>query len=296
MGLPDIVSAIPVYQEGANWLNPQGHLLRGVFVIGFDLAKPPFRHTGMNRQIAKLRRRDTILVDSQSRKMFGPLTPGRVVELQGRSETIAGTYALGTGFLGLAVAVVSDVNFLRIFPHHHLSEVNLGLIRLRPGADPDRVAAQLRALLPRDTRVFTRRQLYEHEKRYWTVHTAVGPIFGFGVGVAIIVGMVILYQMLATQISRYLSQYATLKALGYTNRDLVEIIVGMAILMWAVVVGPATLAALGIYHVAAKATLLPLFMTAGRLIGVFLLSLGMSVVSALLSIRRLIAANPAELF
>ena len=55
---------------------------------------------------------------------------------------------------------------------------------------------------------------------YWTTRTGTGLIFGSGLVVSFIVGIMVLYQTLATQITRQLPQFATLKAIGYTNRYL----------------------------------------------------------------------------
>jgi putative ABC transport system permease protein len=294
--LSEVQSVAPIYQATTDWLNREAQTLRGAFVIGFELDKPIFEVPDITRQINVLQLTDTILADNATRAMYGPLTPGRVIELSGREVTIAGSYKLGTGFVGLAVALVNDVNFQRLFPSRNLSQVNLALVRLKAGSDPDHVATQLRALLPADTRIFTREQLYAHEERHWMTRTSTGPIFGFGVVVAVIVGVVILYQMLATQISRQLSQYATLKALGFTTNDLTGIIVSIALIMSLIAYVPACGLAIVVYKFAGQATALPTFMTWERVFGVLLLMIVMSVISAHLSMRKLVQADPADLF
>ena len=167
-----------------------------------------------------LERADTFLVDSATRPMFGPLDTGRVVEINRQRMTIGGHYVLGTGFMGLGVILVSDPNFLRLFPFRSLDRANLGLIQLKPGTDPDAAAAALRKSLGSDVRIFTRPELEAHETAYWTTRTSVGLLFGSGLLVAFIVGIMVVYQILATQVSRQLPQFATLKAIGYpTDRS-----------------------------------------------------------------------------
>ncbi len=134
--------------------------------------------------------------------------------------TIGGRYKLGTGFLGLGVAIASEANFFRMFPERPPDAVNLGLVTLKPGADPGPGRAALRAVLPADTQVFTRPELVAHEVAYWTIRTATGLIFGSGLVVSFVVGIMVLYQTLATQITRQLPQFATLKAIGYSDRYL----------------------------------------------------------------------------
>ena len=47
-------------------------------------------------------------------------------------------------------------------------------------------------------------------------------VFAFGAGVVLgfVVGMVICYQILTSDVADHLPEYATLKAIGYTNRYL----------------------------------------------------------------------------
>ena len=156
MSLPEVESARPFYQSAASWLNPEGRLRRDVFVMGFAPQDDLFNVDEIEHQADVMGRPNTVLVDRATLPMFGPQTPGRLVEIGERAFEIGGQYTLGTGFIGLGVVVTSDVNFKRMFPTHSLAAVNLGLIKLKPGSNPDQVALRLRELLPADTRVFTR--------------------------------------------------------------------------------------------------------------------------------------------
>jgi putative ABC transport system permease protein len=231
LALPEVARANALYHNSARWLNAELGLVRDVFVMGFKPTDVIFDLPEIERQIDTLRQPDTILVDAASRPEFGALDPGRRIEIEQRSVTIGGMYHLGTGFVGLGVAITSDLNFIRMFPNQSLSDVSLGLLTLKPGADSDRVAARLREILPADTQVFTRAELNDHEINHWVTRTSTGLIFGFGVIVAIVVGLIILNQTLSTQITGQLPQYATLKAMGYTNGYLGGIVVTLAIIM-----------------------------------------------------------------
>ncbi|MBV9150615.1 MAG: FtsX-like permease family protein [Alphaproteobacteria bacterium] len=286
----------PVYFGGAKWQDPSGGLRIDISVIGFDPKAKLFAGADGDSQIAILERPDTVLVDSQTRPIFGPLQPGRVVDVNGRRITIGGEYVLGTGFLGLGIALASEANFFRIFPNRPPQTVSFGLVTLKPGADPDAVARELRAALPNDTRVFTRPELAAHEVSFWTTRTGTGLIFGSGLIVAFIVGIMVLYQTLATQITRQLPQFATLKAIGYSNGFLNGIVLIEAVLVMLIAFVPALAAALGIYSVVRAQTLLPVNLTALELGGVFAVTLAMAVISALLSVGRLRRADPAEVF
>ena len=153
-GSPDVTDATPLYFGVAKWKGGVGEAWPDLFLIGFDPASDILTPTSINSQQSVLSRPDTILVDSSTRPIFGPLETGRIVEFGDRKETIGGQYDLGTGFMGLGVALASDANFSRLMSGRGLSLVNLGAIRLKPGVDPARAAADLQKLTGDGTRDF----------------------------------------------------------------------------------------------------------------------------------------------
>jgi putative ABC transport system permease protein len=296
LALPEIARANALYHNSGRWLNDHASLARDVFVMGINPGDAVFNIPEIESQADKLRRPDTILVDAASRPEFGALQPGRRVEIEQRNVEIAGLFHLGTGFVGLGVAVTSDLNYSRMFPSQSLSDVNLGLLTLKPGADPDETAERLRKILAADTQVFTRKELSDYETDHWATSTSTGLIFGFGVIVAVIVGLVILNQTLSAQITRQLAQYATLKAMGYTDRHLGGIVVTLATIMTTISYIPAVVLSIGIYWIVRRATLLPIEMTPARMAVVLSIAWGMSAMSALFALRVLRRADPVELF
>jgi putative ABC transport system permease protein len=293
---PEVALAAPVYFGSAKWRDGENGKAPDVFVIGLDPQDPIFDSEDINRQLSLLNRADAFLVDSATRPMFGPLTAGRVVEIDSDKLKIGGDYVLGTGFMGLGVILISAKNFVRLFPFRNLDQVNLGLIQLKPGVDPDGAAASLRNLLSSDIRVFTRPELEAHETAYWTTRTSVGLLFGSGLIISFIVGVMVVYQILATLVGRQLPQFATLKAVGYGDRFLVGTVITMALLIVLASFFPALAAAVGVYAVIRDETLLPVEMSEMRIAVVFAATLVMAAASALLSMSSLRRADPADLF
>jgi len=293
---PEVALAAPLYFGSAKWRSGADGKAPDVFVIGLDPQDRIFTSEDLNRQLPILDQADTALVDSMTRSMFGPLTTGRVVDIAGDKVKIGGDYVLGTGFMGLGVILVSAQDFVRLFPFRKLGQVNLGLIQLKQGVDPDRAADSLRKLLGGDIRIFTRPELEAHETAYWTTRTSVGLLFGSGLIVSFIVGVMVVYQILATQVSRQLPQFATLKAVGYGDRFLNGTVITMALLIVLAGFFPALVAALGIYEVIREETLLPVEMSGPRIAIVFAATLAMAAASALLSMSSLRRADPADLF
>jgi putative ABC transport system permease protein len=293
---PEVALAAPLYFGSAKWRSGEGGKAPDVFVIGLDPQQQIFTSDEINRQLSLLDRPDMVLVDSATRPMFGPLTGGRVVKIDDAKVKIGGNYILGTGFMGLGVILVSAQNFVRVFAFRNLDHVNLGLIRLKPGIDPNRAAASLRDLLGSNIQIFTRPELEAHETAYWTTRTSVGLLFGSGLIISFIVGVMVVYQILATLVGRQLPQFATLKAVGYGDRFLVGTVITMALLIVLASFFPALAAAAGVYAVIRDETLLPVEMSGARIAAVFAATLAMAAASALLSMGALRRADPADLF
>ena len=292
----DVEQATPVYFGFAKWKGGEGGAWPDIFVIGFAPASKIFLPGSIEQQLNVLGRTDTILIDSATRPIFGPLDTGRVVAIGPRNVTIGGQYVLGTGFMGLGVALVSTPNFARLFQGRSVDSANLGAIELKRAIDPARAAANLREKIGSGTRIFTRDELEAHETAYWTTRTSVGIIFGSGLLISLVVGIMIVYQIVSTQVGRQLPQFATLKAIGYPDRSLVGTVGAMSLMI--VVAGfiPALVAAIELYSIIQQKTLLPVMMSETRVGVVFGAALGMALVSALLSVGGLRRADPADVF
>ena len=265
-------------------------------MFGFDPCRPVFRTPSITAHLLDLCRMDTALVDSDTRVKYGPRAAGDRVEIAGRRVEIVDQYKLGTAFVELAMIVLSDQNFVRLQRGRTLEQVGIGIIRLRTGADPQSVAGELRRLLPADVNVWTRDQFRAHEVRHWLVMTSTGIIFGSGVLVAVIVGIVILYQTISSQIMSKLNEYATLKAIGYTPLQILRIVLGQALLISSIGFLPGLGLGLLLYTAVEHRVYLPMVMTGPRIAAVFILSVVMSVSSGLLAYRKVHVANPADLF
>jgi putative ABC transport system permease protein len=107
---------------------------------------------------------------------------------------------------------------------------------------------------------------------------------------------VIVYQILYTDVSDHLAEYATLKAMGYTDTYLLGVVFQEAILLAGLGYIPAFALAVLLYDLTANATLLPIAMTFNRAVLVLLLAVSMCFISGAIAVRRLRAADPADIF
>jgi putative ABC transport system permease protein len=174
--------------------------------------------------------------------------------------------------------------------------IELGLVRLTPGADPEAVAARLRENLPEDVQILTKKGFEEFEKNYWRTSTAIGFIFSLGAAMGFVVGCVIVYQILHSDVSDHLPEYATLMAMGYRLSSLLGVVAREGLLLAILGFVPAWLAGQGLYMVVRSGTRLPVYMQPERSLLVFVLILAMCMASAGLAMRKLGDADPAEIF
>lgn len=297
---PEVIGTTPIYFRYADWRDPSNGANCRLFAIGFPLAadsdRSPLRLAGVDAQLPGLRPSNTLLLDRLTREKCGPVDPQGRVEIRNRSARVVGDFSLGVGFLADGAILMSDDTFSRFYENHPLDEPHLGLVRLAPNSDADDVADALRESLPRDVRVITRSQLNDLQTRHWVENTAVGNIFGMGTLAGFLVGVVVLFQILSTDIRNHLPLYATLRAMGYSERRLTRYVVEQAWIYAVLGFGPALLTSLFAFPLIHGATNLPIFITPGLVGGILVLSLLMCTVSALVSARRLHRADPAELF
>jgi putative ABC transport system permease protein len=192
---------------------------------------------------------------------------------------------------------VSESNFLRLFSSYRkLGEIDIGVIQLKPHADAASVLKKIEFTLPKDIKVLTKQGFVDFEKNYWKTSTSIGFIFTLGVGMGFIVGTVIVYQILYTDVSDHLAEYATLKAMGYKNFYLELVVLQEAIILSILGYIPGFALSLGLYDLTQKATFLPIEMKPDRALIVMILTILMCSISGLIAIRRLRKADPADIF
>jgi putative ABC transport system permease protein len=308
LAFPEVKRVIPIYLGFSQWKNPQTrNYWRNIYVIGFELAKNVFNLAGVNNNIDKLQEPDVVLFDAASRTEFGP-----VVELfnqQGKVETevgdrgpnnrkitVVGLFELGTSFGADGNLITSDLNFLRIFVQRQKGFINLGIVQLHPGYNPAQFIPKLKDYLPPDIRVVSRQELMDFEKEYWNTTTPIGFVFAFGVILGSIVGIIIVYQILYSNVSEHLAEYATLKAMGYRHRYLLTVIFQEALILAILGYIPGFFITLAMYQTAQKATNLPIAMEKTRALMVLSLTILICFISGAIAVRKLQEAEPADIF
>jgi putative ABC transport system permease protein len=302
LSYPQVVSADPLYVDFVNWKNPQTQKKTSILVLAFNPDRSAFNIPAVEQNLDKLKFPDTVLLDSGSRGDYtatlAALKQGQPVatEMRDRKITINGSFLSGANFAADGNVITSDLNFLRVFDNRYSSQVSAGLIKLKPGVDPKQMVATLQANLPKDVRVLTLAEFAKVEEDYWANNTPIGFIFTLGAGIGFIVGIVIVYQILSSDVAEHLAEYATLKAMGYRDFYLLGVVFQEALILAILGYFPGFGISFGLYALTRGATNLPLYMTLERIITVLVLTITMCLASGAIATRKLRSADPADIF
>ncbi|ACC83880.1 ABC transporter permease DevC [Nostoc punctiforme] len=300
--LPAVQSVHPIYLDFTIWKNPITGRPRSILIFGMNPETNILNLPGVQENLDKLKLPDVVLFDRSSRVEYGPIaasySQGKTVtaEVRRRRIKVEGLFTLGASFGADGNLITSDINFLRIFSNRQKGLIDIGLIRLKPGADAQVVAQELRQYLPKEVNVLTKQEFIDFERNYWANSTAIGFIFTLGTVMGFIVGTVIVYQILYTEVADHLAEYATLKAIGYTQNYLLTVILQEALLLAILGYFPGIFFALFMYQSARDATLLPVFMSFDRAVMVLILTMLMCIISGAIAVRKLRSADPADIF
>lgn len=300
--VPGVASADALYLGSLRWRNPQTRKRTSLLLIGQDPDRPALNLPVVNQQLDAIQIPNTVLFDRASRGEYAEtiarVEAGETVttEIGLHTVTVTGLFEVGASFADDGALIVSDQTFLRLFPRRDAGTVSLGLLQLQPGFAPEEVRDALRERLPGDVMVFTNQEYIDFEIAYIQARSPVGFVFGLGTVMGFIVGTVIVYQVLSTDVNSHLAEYATFKAMGFRNRYLLSVIFEEAIVLSVLGFAPSLILSLGAYQLTAAATALPLAMPAGRAFFVLVLTFLMCNASGAIATHRLQAADPADIF
>jgi putative ABC transport system permease protein len=217
-------------------------------------------------------------------------------ELADRLVSVTGVFDLGPDYYYDGNVLTSADTLFTLFPNQNREEVFIGLIQLDDHASPGAVLDKLRKRMGPDVEIMSKSDILAREKTKWQKSTPAGYVFSMGVAVGFLIGVFICYQILYTDISDHLPQLATLKALGYQDRDLVRLVLTQAALLGMLGFFPAVIMTFGLYSILTALTGIVTKLTIARAALVFTLTISMCIAAGLLAVRKAIAADPADLF
>lgn len=310
LGFEGVESVTPIYLGFAKFKNPDTGEKYSIYVMGFEPGKPIINLPGIEKNIDKLKLSDVVLFDKDSRPEFGDVAlrfergdTEPTIEifpfdaLTGYRVRVGGLFSLGPSFGVDGNLIVSDTTFLRIFQNARLPDkIDIGAITLNPGANYQQVTQDLKENLPKDVLIFTHEEFINFEKEYWATRTPIGFILKLMLTMGSVVGIVIVYQILFSNIASQLVAYATLKAIGYANNYLLRVVFKQAFILAILGYIPGWIISKYLYEFAMKATKLPINMSLNNALIVLIATALMCMISGALTINQVRSADPADVF
>jgi putative ABC transport system permease protein len=311
-GCRGVQESHPIYLENyMAVLRKPNFLSRPIRVVAFNVRDRVFTDDlevtldGYRRQLLAPR---TALIDVTSKESIYQINPRMVsavqpaqVELAGKQIQLVGSFQLGTDFANDGTLLMSVDNFAFYFPLREmladpLSTVDLGLVVCQSGADPVQVRDQLRKVVGNEVNVYTRKELVEKEIRFWDKSTPIGVIFRVGMIMGFVVGILICYQVLYSDIADHMAEFATLMAMGYSRGYFIGVVVREAIYLALFGFVPGMCISWLLFQGITGWTGLTMTLSLWDVGLTLAFTVVMCVVSGLLAVRKLLAADPASLF
>jgi putative ABC transport system permease protein len=289
----DVAEAVPFYEGFTTLRNPQTRQVRKIYALAFLPGTRALRLPGLESYEERLTQPGTVLYDRRSRYIFGRVEAGMSLDLEGdRPHRVVGLVALGPNFGYDGYLLMSGSTWKGL---GNGDGVSLGLIRVRPGTDVDRLAARLKAELPEDVTVMTPAALRAREVAFTRSATPSGVLLATGLIIGLIIGVTICYQILFNTIYDHLPQYAALKAVGFTDGFLMGVVMHKALLLSLLGYLPGLLLSLALYAAIEARTSIIMDLTPGRMLTILPLTVFMCALAGLFALRIVIKADPAEL-
>jgi putative ABC transport system permease protein len=296
-----VKAANPLYYGTSKWKLPETQQGDTISIIAFNPVQPVLDLPEVNQQLDQLKLPNTVLFDRQSQPSMGTIgewfDQGKPFKAEVNEQRIkvVGLFTMGGSLFRNGHLVISDWNYLRLFGKNSLDDLHLGVITLKPGVDRHTIQQTLQAAMPQEVKVLTSEQLIALEEAYWSKDPA-GVVFNFGTIMGFIVGVVMVYQVLYSDINDHLAEYATLKAIGYSHKQLLFVIFQEAIILGILGFLPGYGLSVGMYTLISNLIRIPIPMRATIALQVFVLTLLMCVISGAIASRKLQSADPADIF
>ncbi|MEH1864641.1 MAG: ABC transporter permease DevC [Nostoc sp.] len=308
LGLKSVESVAPLYITSTQWYDRNESLYRiRVNVIGIPSNIQTLNLPGLQDNIEKLNKEKFALFDRNARNEFSPIITEFKEKGESSAEVLAGTtgslqkvrivglFELGVNNAYDASFIINPITFSQLFGRS-LTKIDAGLIKLKLDANIQQTVEQLRSYLPANIKVFSKSELITREKIFHESNSPMGFIFRFILIVAVIISIFILYQILYVKVTHNLANYATLKALGLSQKSLVSIVFQEAIFL--VIAGyiPGAIISCLAYDYLVKVTKIFIKMTVESASFVLGLVCMICLISAGLSLLKVKDADPVDVF
>ncbi len=303
-GVTGVKEVLPLYYSFCSFKNINTGYQRWILCMGLQPGRHMLTLPDIITQEGKLTVTGSVLFDKKGLSSYfgnvvyrfnrdGPFA----ATVAGHNVTVDGLFDIGVTFAAFGNVLMGEQTFFALFPNATPGLVNIGLVRLDQGADPHIMREKIRKMLAgKDVKVLTRAEFVQHEIDYWNKTAAIGFLFIVGAIMGFIIGAVIVYQILYTNVISHLPEFATLKAMGYSDRFFSALVLKQSLILSVLGFIPGTLLSWVIYRYTAASTGYTMILSLDKAALAFASTTIMCILAGLLAMRHLKKADPAELF
>lgn len=240
-----------------------------------------------------LKRPGGIIVDSLYMQKLGVTHIGQILEINNRRTRVVGITS-GIRTFAQSPYIFMSFETARMVGGIAPDATKYVLATLQPGADCDAVKAALASRMP-SVDVFTGPEFASATRFYWLFSTGAGLDLILAAFLGVVIGVVITAQTLYASAMDHLPEYATLRAMGATDRYLAMVIVKQALFNAAGGYSLGAVAALAIVWFAGQGVA-AMWLPWQLVLAVGIVTVIMCVLSGLMAIRRVVTVNPTSVF
>ncbi|GAB5467886.1 MAG: ABC transporter permease DevC [Rhodospirillales bacterium] len=303
LGVEGVTDAEALYLSSMSWIRPDDGETGNVLVMALRPDFSGFVDPDVATRLPELTVPGSLLFDRRSRGDYAAfiarIAAGQrpQTEIAGKRVTVEGSFAFGSSFATEAIVIASGETLSLLDESHAPGSVSLGLVQVAPDADPEAVVAALNALFADgETLARTMEDFIAYSRARLADDSPVSIVFSFGAVMGLLVGTVIVVQILSTDVQDHLAEYATFKAMGFTTGRLLGVVYEQSAILTVCGFLPGLALSFACYELLSSQLAMDMTMTWERILLVLGLTVAMCALSGSLALRRVVAADPAEVF
>jgi putative ABC transport system permease protein len=302
-GVAGVADWAEVYIQTMTWTKPADGTVGQITIFGVPTDVRVFADPALDAQMRALRVPGTFLLDLGARgdytRFFAQIDAGvaPTTKIAGQTTQAVGTFTFGSSFGTEAIGIMSRETLLQLTPSLNPGIINMGILRIDPGQDGPTMARRItESLGAAEVKVWTMPDFIAVTRDFLRANSPIATVFTFGVIVGLFVGAIIVVQILTSDVQDHLAEYATFKAIGFTNGYLLGIVYEQSAILTLFGFVPALLLSLLLYQLVGAAVAINMTMTLDRVVMVFGLTALMCAGAGTIALRRVYSADPAEVF
>lgn len=294
LAFDEVESAVPLYEGMQLAENPENGMVRAISVLAFPPGTQPLNIPGLDRYTSQLAVKGNVLFDRLSRDVYGKIEAGTELAIGEVPHHVIGLVEMGPSIRSDGYVLMGDQTWNDSKSSSDL--ISMGLLKVKPGTDLVAFKKKLEAALNEEAIIMTPEAVRAREVNYTMRATPAGGVFAIGLIIGFLIGLIICYQILFNEISDNMPQYATVKAVGFSKQYLVSLVMQQAVLLAIFGFIPGIAGGTLLYYVIQRSTSILMFLSWQRALLIFVLTLCMCAVSGLLAVKKVLRADPAEVF